>query len=549
MINIQKPFFRTRLILTAIAAFSLVSGCSSPDYWYDTTELFSAPEIQKHMSPVQKEPQPEPQNLEQPLPEPKDGTIELSLEEAVLYSLQRNPELLANRYGPVIQVTFEQIERGKYDPEVFAELQYFEETATEVSRSTRDRFSVEGEDTDVTLGLRQELPTGSAIETTVDYERSTSNRTPEQQAMRLGLTVTQSLLQGFGPVVNLIDIRQAELNTKASFYELRGFTEALVSEVEIVYWQHVLARQGIAIFKQSLEIAKKQLQEVENRIEVGVIPRNSAAAARAEVARREQALIEARSNAVEKRLRLLRLLNVTDHKKFLNEVTPTSIPQTETTPVTELDRHVDLAMQFRPDLNESKLKQKQQELEVVRTRNGLLPKLDFFIEIGKTGYAESFSDSFSDLENDNYDFLTGLRFSHYLGNRRANNEHLAAILTREKELAAIENLKNLIQLDVLLAANEINRTRQQIEATKVTKLLQEQTLKAEQERFSVGDITSLLVAQAQRDLLVSQLSEIEAIVDYRIALVRFYLAEGSLLERRGISLESARSTSALHSGL
>ncbi len=536
MINIQKPFFRTRLILTAIAAFSLVSGCSSPDYWYDTTELFSAPEIQKHMSPVQKEPQPEPQNLEQPLPEPKDGTIELSLEEAVLYSLQRNPELLANRYGPVIQGTFEQIERGKYDPEVFAELQYFEETATEVSRSTRDRFSVEGEDTDVTLGLRQELPTGSAIETTVDYERSTSNRTPEQQAMRLGLTVTQSLLQGFGPVVNLIDIRQAELNTKASFYELRGFTEALVSEVEIAYWQHVLARQGIAIFKQSLEIAKKQLQEVENRIEVGVIPRNSAAAARAEVARREQALIEARSNAVEKRLRLLRLLNVTDHKKFLNEVTPTSIPQTETTPVTELDMHVDLAMQFRPDLNESKLKQKQQELEVVRTRNGLLPKLDFFIEIGKTGYAESFSDSFSDLENDNYDFLTGLRFSHYLGNRRANNEHLAAILTREKELAAIENLKNLIQLDVLLAANEINRTRQQIEATKVTKLLQEQTLKAEQERFSVGDITSLLVAQAQRDLLVSQLSEIEAIVDYRIALVRFYMAEGSLLERRGIFL-------------
>ena len=54
----------------------------------------------------------------------------------------------------------------------------------------------------------------------------------------------------------------------------------------------------------------------------------------------------------------------------------------------------------------------------------------------------------------------------------------------------------------------------------------------------MGDITSLLVAQAQRDLLVSQLNEIEAIVEYRIALVQLYLAEGSLLERRGIRLEN-----------
>jgi outer membrane protein TolC len=70
-------------------------------------------------------------------------------------------------------------------------------------------------------------------------------------------------------------------------------------------------------------------------------------------------------------------------------------------------------------------------------------------------------------------------------------------------------------------------------------MLQEQTLEAEQERFSIGSTTSLLVAQAQRDLLVSQLAEIEAIVAYRVALVSLYLAEGSLLERRGIQLEDS----------
>ena len=85
-----------------------------------------------------------------------------------------------------------------------------------------------------------------------------------------------------------------------------------------------------------------------------------------------------------------------------------------------------------------------------------------------------------------------------------------------------------------LAINECERTRRQIEAGAITRELQEQTLEAEQERFKVGTSTSLLVAQAQRDLLVSELAEIDAIVAYRIALVKLYLAEGSLLERRGI---------------
>jgi len=524
----------------ALGLLLVLFGCAPLDNWYDIGKIYSAAEKSHQAPPLQENLLSPSTGQLQPLPEPKNGTISLSLEEAVLFSLQRNPDLKVERYNPVITETFEQIERGVYDPEFFAGMQYSRETASEVSRSTRERFSVEAEDVGTSLGVRQQLPTGTEVEASFDYGRSTSNRTPEQQDVRLGLTVTQSLLQGFGPAVNLVDIRLAELNTRISHYELRGFLETMVSEVEIAYWQYVLARQGITIFEQSLNIAGKQLEEVENRIEVGVIPRNSAAAARAEVARREQDLIEARSTQVERRLRLLRLLNVSDNKQFFYQLSPTSTPHTVAMPLAELDQHIELAMQLRPDLNEARLKQKQQDLQVVRTRNGLLPKLDFFIDIGKTGYAESFSKSVSDLENDNYDLLAGLKFSTKIGNRTARAAHLAAQTSRDQAQAAMDNLKSLIQLDVLLAANEAKRTREQIGASKVTRQLQEQTLQAEQERFRVGDITSLLVAQAQRDLLVSRLDEIKAIVEYRIALVRFFLAEGSLLERRGIRLDSAR---------
>jgi outer membrane protein TolC len=50
----------------------------------------------------------------------------------------------------------------------------------------------------------------------------------------------------------------------------------------------------------------------------------------------------------------------------------------------------------------------------------------------------------------------------------------------------------------------------------------------------VGKSTSLLVAQAQRDLVSSQIAEVEAVVNCLKALVDLYRLEGSLLERRGV---------------
>jgi outer membrane protein len=99
---------------------------------------------------------------------------------------------------------------------------------------------------------------------------------------------------------------------------------------------------------------------------------------------------------------------------------------------------------------------------------------------------------------------------------------------------ALENLGRTIHLDVRLAVNEIERARQQIHASRVTRRSEEQTVQAEIERFNVGAGTALLVAQAQRDLLISQIAEVRAVINYRIALIRLFLAEGSLLARRGI---------------
>lgn len=471
------------------------------------------------------------------VPQATGDALVLSVEEVALRVLQNNRDLQVRRFDPVIAATFEQLERGAFDPELFAEGEYLRERTSETSRSTGERYDVDAKESTAVAGIREFLPTGTTLEAAVEHSRNISNRAPEQQVARVGLTVTQALLQGFGPSVNLAGVRQARLGTVASRYELRAFTEALLAEAETAYWNYVLAREQIAIFESSAAVARRQRDETELRIEVGLLPEVEAAAARSEVARREQALIDARSLLEERRVRLLYLLGDETGGAGGRPIDATSDPRTDPLPVRDLAERLQLADKLRPELNEARQQLELQTLETIVTRNGLLPRLDFFIALGKTGYADTFSGAFDELDGKTYDLTVGFQLSHALGNREAGARHRAAGASRRQARAAVENLRQLIRLDVRLAVNELERAGRQLAATATTRALQEETLAAEQERFAVGTSTTLQVSQAQRDLLASQIDEVEAIVNFRIARLNLYLAEGSLLERRGIGLD------------
>lgn len=461
--------------------------------------------------------------------------IELSVEQSIVLALHNNPELHIAQLNPVIAGTFEQAERSLFSPELFAEAEYSREKANEISRSTGEGFEVEGRDASATVGIQKFFPSGTTVELSTSQRRNISDRAPEQQVASVGLSVTQSLLRGLGPAVNMVSVKQAQLNTLASTYELRCFTEALVAEIEIAYWEYVLYNQEISIFEQSLTIAKQQLNEVLQRIDVGIIPEIEAAAARAEVAHHQQSLIDAHSLLESKRLMLIRLLNPGDWYDL--NIVALSEPNLEPVPLDDCAERLELALQSRPDLQEAQLRLKQNRLETIKTRNGLLPRLDLFIALDKTGYADTFTGSFEQIDESNYEFTAGLELSHYLGRRRSKAYDTAAWANREQAAKAVANLRQIIGYEVRLAINEVERARKQMTATKVSRTYQEETLRAEEERFDVGETTAIIVAKAQRDLLASRIAEVEAVVNYRIGLVKLYLAEGSLLDRRGIQIQ------------
>jgi outer membrane protein TolC len=280
----------------------------------------------------------------------------------------------------------------------------------------------------------------------------------------------------------------------------------------------------------------RQMEESLERIAVGKLPELELAAVRAEVAKRRGGLIDAQSRFEQARLSFLFLLNPQAQPAWSVQPVPIDLPAATADSLDAPSVHEALALQRRPDLQQARLASERGDLEVARTRNGLLPRLDFFITLGRTSYAQSFAEAMPDIGSPFYSVAGGITFEFPIPNREARAQVRRAQILRHQADLALENMKRTVQRDVRAAYIEVLRTRQQIEATRVTRELQQTNLDAELEKFRVGRSTNLLVLQVQRDFTASKLEEIRALVDYLGALVQLYLMEGTLLERRGIAI-------------
>lgn len=461
-----------------------------------------------------------------------EGTIKVTVQNAILLCLEHNRALKVEKFNPSIRRTGEDEERAAYDPIITGGYSRDREKSEIPSRPSRENLTNE---IDAGLSVSEYLPTGTDVSLDLSTEQSWSNLyTDDLHESRIGFSISQALLRGAGVTYNLASLRQARLDTKSSQFELRGFAETLVARVEETYWDYALTQRQIEIFLESLKLAEQQKRETEEMIRIGTLAESELTAAEAEIALRREGLINARSNLEKTRLQFLRLLNPPDTNLWGRDIVLLHEPRIPDVTLDDVESHVDVALRMRPDLNQARLQVQRGDLEIVKTKNGLLPKMDFFINLGKTGYAGSFNNSVSDIDGDSYDSLVGVSLEFPLVNREARAKYRKSLLSREQAEEALKNLAQLVQVDVRSAYIEVTRAKEQISATAATRALQEEKARIEAEKFRVGKSTTLLVAQAQRDLLSSRITEIETITNYLRALIELYRLEGSLLERRGI---------------
>ncbi len=515
-----------------LISFLAVCGCSCAHFDAHAPEDYIGPKLPEDRGQKTEDGSQPSSVVRPPSSMPSDGPLRITTEQATLLALENNRSLVVERLNPQISRTSVPEGLSIFDPILTAQVGYG------WNRLTQGPFEADRSGPTAAIGVQEFLPTGTSLGVTASNSILPVTGLPagvDDFGSTLAFNATQSLLRGFGTTVNLASVNQARIDVQISQYELRGFVQTLIAQVEETYWDYALAERKIEIFTQSLALAQRQLEETQARIKVGDLAQTERSAAEAEVALRHEDLINARSALAKTKLALLRLVNPPGANLWDREVVLASLPTSPSITLDEVEQHVALALQMRPDLNQARLLWQRDELEIVKTRNGLLPKLDLFVTLGHTRFAESFGKSITSTEDTGYEVLTGLNFEFPVGNRAAESRHLRAVLTRQQAKEAIGNLSQLIEVDVRTAYLEIVRSQEQVVATAATRKLQEEKLRAETEKFRLGKSTSLLVAQAQRDLVSSQIDEIQAVVNYLKALVEIYRLEGSLLERRGIA--------------
>lgn len=462
-------------------------------------------------------------------------TLTIDIKTAIVKGLENNPTILVKKLAPTLRETAVQEEKGVFDPTLTAGLQRSQSQSQRRLGASANPFDIMDTTTTASVGIQQTLPTGTRINFTGGMSGSVSNLYTDQYASNLDLTVTQSLLQGFGLGANLASIRKARIDVDISLSELKGVAEAVTADIEAAYWNLYLTAQEMRIQNSSLVLAERQLQETQERVNVGKLADLELAAVSAEVAARRSQLIDAGSRHEQARLRFIYLVFPNQPEVWERYPLPVDAPVLPADSLDPVNVHTELGMKYRPDLIQARLGLKQQDLTVSQTRNGLLPKLDFFISLGKTSYAATFADATPDLNSPYMQMSTGLNFTMPVPNRQSSAQLARARVSREQQELAVDNMEKQVVLDIRSRYVEVLRARQQIEATRVTRQLQEEKLLAEQEKFRVGKSTNILVLQAQRDFTASQLDEARSVVAYLNALMELYLAEGTLLERRGIS--------------
>lgn len=468
-------------------------------------------------------------------------SISINLHETVMMALERNSTVTIQRLTPQIADTYYSQMRERFDPELTlsmtqnkTKLQRFLGTQPDPVPMTWDRSNYN-------LIISEDLPTGTNITATATMSGSISSLYTDQFSGIVGVTVTQSLLQGFGLGANMANLRKAEIDVEMSKHELKAVAEQVVANVEKAYWNLYLTGEEIAIQKQSLSLAEQQLRETMERVEVGKLSELELAAVYAETAIRRENLIDARSAQAQAQLRFVYLVNPPESKDGRIVPVPVDRPFVPSDSLDTIDVHEELGSMYRTDLLQSRLNLEKGNLDVVQTRNGLLPRLDFYMTFNRTTYSvTSLSDAAPDLQSPFHDINTGVTFQLPVAKRAARAEHTRSKATRRQREISVDNYERLVRMDVRSAYIEAVRAREQISATSEARILQEKNLEAELEKFRVGKSTNYLVLQAQRDFTASRRDEIRSMVMYLNALIDLYQVEGTLLDRRNIDTTSLR---------
>jgi outer membrane protein TolC len=130
-------------------------------------------------------------------------------------------------------------------------------------------------------------------------------------------------------------------------------------------------------------------------------------------------------------------------------------------------------------------------------------------------------------------WAVGLNFSYPILNRAASTAVARAQVGRDLAAAQVAVLEQSVIAEVRDAARSVELGFARVREAREALGFQQQRLDAEMERFKAGKSSAFFVIQAQRDMVITQLTERDAVAAYRRSLVRYERVQAAGISAEG----------------
>ncbi len=419
------------------------------------------------------------------------------------------------------------------------------------------------------FNYNQGFLTGTQLQVAFDNSRVTNNSlfnaySPELQSS-FQATLTQHLLNGFGPGINGRFILEAKNDRRISDSAFRQQILYTINQIENIYWVLVSDYEDVQSKQRALEQSTRLASDNRKQLDIGTLAPLDVLNADNQVSSDTQALITSQTSLEYQQLIMKQAIsrNLSDPVLSSAPVIPTDrvslleMPE-ERTPVEEL---VQRAYANRPEIEQNILNLRNNEITLRAVKNGLLPTVDVFGFYGASALggakspfcsAEFFGPTACDVPTVGFGTVftnlynssgpnkgAGLNVNIPLRNRTGQALQARAVLEYRQAEMRLQQLYIQVRIQVINGQYALTNDRAAVQAALAAREYNFQSYEAEVKKLRLGASTTANVLQQERNLASAENNVISTEATYAKDRASIEQLLAQTLDQYGIQLSDA----------
>jgi outer membrane protein TolC len=329
-----------------------------------------------------------------------------------------------------------------------------------------------------------------------------------------------------------------------------------------LYWDLVAFNENVRVAQEAVGSAVRLDEDNQRQVAVGTLAPLEVTRAEAQIAAAQQELTAAQTQVLQQETIIKTALSRTGVASpsiadaHIIPTDPIRIPDVEA--ISPIQDMTAMALASRPELAQSRIQLQNQELTIRGSHNALLPSVSAVANFTNNGLAGQANGLPGAPHNNSGFFIGGYgtvlsqlfarNFPSYslgfnvdipIRNRSAQAQVINDELTLRQQQLALQRLENQVRVDVQNALIALTQARALYQSAAKARVLQAQTLDAEQKKLAMGASTVYNVIQDQQALTAAESTEVAAKATYAKAKVEMERSTGEILTNNNISMDEA----------